>query len=759
MNERSSTPQFEESVHQSFGVPEIRSEFVDHVYGELMHQADVKSRKSRRFLGLQPAWTVALAILTLIIIGTLVIGPQRVYAEVVKLLGYIPGVGIVDQSTPIRVLAEPVSVTRDGITITVTSATLTGDRTQIVYRIFGVPASAYPDREDISGCMPSEYLRLADGTQLAQINNSYGTVPASVNEAVFVIPCIGNTLPGKVPENWELPLRFVPAPPDLTVMPVIESLPSQIPSVAANSPTPEINPLAITKVLDIGDKFILMGEFSYNPARDASLPAGSWWAIKQVSITGADGQEVPQSYSNDLEIPTPTRPDVETWLYQLQKNFLPPVTITYAGEIISPVGPKEQAEFEFDAGPNPQDGGKWMVNQDFRLGGYDIRLVSIESGSEGYSFNFKADPGASANAISVDIIGYSPNCGGGGGGDQFPVEFSVSVCYASITGSPELPHGNLKAILNFQALTRQNKSFHAQWSPDTAQTGPFATSTPQQGVCLDAASLAHLNPAPANLAGGTALMYELLDGTDKWGLVLYNLDGSGKQVLASDASWGSLSPDGNQMAYPASDGMHIIDLATKAVQVLTSANGFNPEWSPDGKQIAYVGLGDNIIDSLFVVNTDGTHMRQVSNWSYEAVIGWAPDSTQLYFVAPFTGGAAWKVYAFDLASSTAQERFTIENGTPKFLNAKLSPDGNWIAYRGRDNSSLYLVHPDGSDMHLVVDNIGAVGVEWSHLGWLGVSLRKANSDESMVVLIKPDGCEAYLLPTALHGDLEGLFIP
>ena len=33
-------------------------------------------------------------------------------------LGYIPGIGIVDQSTPIRTLAEPVSLTRDGITIT-----------------------------------------------------------------------------------------------------------------------------------------------------------------------------------------------------------------------------------------------------------------------------------------------------------------------------------------------------------------------------------------------------------------------------------------------------------------------------------------------------------------------------------------------------------------------------------------------------------------------------------------------------------------
>jgi Tol biopolymer transport system component len=126
---------------------------------------------------------------------------------------------------------------------------------------------------------------------------------------------------------------------------------------------------------------------------------------------------------------------------------------------------------------------------------------------------------------------------------------------------------------------------------------------------------------------------------------------------------------------------------------------------------------------------------------------------------PFTGGAAWKVFSYDLAGNEARELFTIENGTPKFLNPKLSPDGNWIAYRGRDNSSLYLVHTDGSGMHLVLDNVAAVGIEWSGSGWLGVSLGKANSDESTIVLIKPDTCEAYLLPAALHGELEGLFIP
>jgi hypothetical protein len=756
MNEWTSTPRFEESVRQSFGVPAIRPEFVAKVHGELIRRAARTPRKIRFFPALQPAGIVALAVLSLMLLVTLVIGPQRVYAAILQLLGYIPGVGIVDPSHPIRTLAEPVTVTRDGISITVTSAVLTGEGTHIDYRIFGVPSSAYPDREDIHGCFSSNYLLLPDGTRLDQVDRDFPPIPAGVNEAVLVIPCIGETLPGTVPENWELPLRFVPAPPDLTVIPVIESLPSQTALAMADTPTAEVNPLRILKVLDIGDKFVLMGEFSYNAALDPSQPAGSWWAVQRISIVGADGRDVPQAFSNDLDLPTPTRPGSETWLYQIYKNFIPPVTITYAGKIISPVGVKEQAEFEFDAGVNPEVGMAWTVNRDFKLGGYNIRLVSIESSSRGYDFHFKGDPGASANAISVDIDGYSPNCGGGGGGELFPEEFDRTVCYTELPGGPEFPHGKIKIVISFQALERRDKSFQVQWSPDT----PFATTTPQSGVCLAADALSGLDPAPAYLAGGTALIYERLDDANHWGLVLYGLDGIRKQVVTSAGNWGALSPDGGRVAYSALDnGIHIFELESQADTLLPGAAGYNLHWSADGTRIAFVGQGNNGESSVFVVNTDGTELRRISDLAYGSLIGFSPDGAQVYFTVPFTGGAAWKVFSFDLAGGAARELFTIENGTPKFLNPQLSLDGNWIAYRGRDNSSLYLTRTDGSGMRLVADNAGVVGIQWTRSGWLGLSVRKADSDESIIVILKPDTCEAYQLPATLHGDLEGIFIP
>ena len=759
MNDKTSPSPFEEDIRASFFVPPIRPEFVERVQTDLAHRASGKSRKPRIFGGLRPAWAFTMAIGSLMLISTLMIGPQRVYAAVMHLFGYIPGVGIVDQNNPIRVLAEPVSVIRDGISITITSATLTGDLTHIEYLIFGVPGSAYPASEALMGCFQQPYLLLPDGTRLTQ-EKDFPPVPSNVNKAVFVLPCIMDTLPGTVPENWELSLSFVPAPPDLTFLPVFEILPSQTPSTQVITPATDINPLTIRQVLDIGDKFIVMGEFNYAADRDVLIPEGAWWSLEQVSIVGADNRAVPQSYSNHFELPTPTLPDSETWLYQLDKDFVPPVTITWSGEIINPEGLNEQAEFEFDAGLNPQDGKAWTINKDFKLGGFNIRLISIAAGPEGYSFHFKADPGTSANVVNVDIVGYSPNCGGGGGGNDTSEEFDRNVCYAGITGSPDFPNGILKIVIDFQALTRQNKSFQVVWSPDITQTGQFATSTPEPGVCLTLDTLAQIKPVPDGLAIGKALIYEAIDGTDQWGLVLYNLDGSGKQVVVPNGNWGSLSPDGSKVVYSAQDnGIHLVDLTSQIDTTLPNAAGFNLQWSPDGKQLAYVGMGNGTINSVFVINTDGTQMRQVSTWSYETVIGWSADSSQIYYTAPFTGGAAWKIFSFDLTSGTNQEQFTIENGTPKFLNAKLSPDGNWISYRGRDNSSLYLVHPDGSDMRLVLDNVGTVGIEWSHSGWLGVNLQDTNSAESKLILLKPSRCETYLVPVTLHGTLEGIFIP
>jgi hypothetical protein len=768
MNEWNSTPQFEEEVRQSFGVPEIRSEFVDQVYVDLMRRANTRARKSRSFLGLRPAWKVALAILSLMIIGAFVMGPQRVYAAVLQLIGYIPGVGIVDQSVPIRVLAEPVSVTRDGISITVTSAVLTGDRTHIEYRIFGVPGSAYPTREDVVGCTQSEYLRLPDRTRLGHAaggfqpvpaNIDFQPVPANVNEAVLVIPCIFNTLPGTVPENWELPLRFVPAPPNMTVMPVIELSPSpqarsteaEAMSVSKNSSTataPLESAVTVQRVIETADGYILVGlTRPQNKTGESSEPAGNF------EIRDASGKIVNHTYPEDVSLDVADAGlDGIPWAAQLKAaGLVYPLTISFPMVTVYQPDPSATAEFEFDAGPNPQMGQEYASNQEIQLLGHTLKVVSLTVDSRnGYNFIFQVDPDVSS--ANVQIEGYTP--GGWGGGGKWDGKFNRSLSYAKI------PTGKLKVIVSGLTLIGEPVTWQGQWSPAAPRTDLAANPTRQPGLCLTQDTIEQLSPVPATFSRGKALLYEKIDGTENWGLVLYNLDGSGKQVLVPNGNWGALSPNGRQVAYSGTDNaIHIVQVDTQNEQVLLKASGFNIHWSPNGKQLGYIALGNGVVDSVSIASVDGSQARQISDLSYESIIGWSPNGARLYFAAPYTGGAAWKVYAYETSSGTLQEQFTIENGTAKFLNPRLSMDGQWIAYRGRDNSSVYLVHTDGSDMHLLVENAGVVGMAWSLSGWLGISLQKPDSTESQVVLLKPDSCEAYLLPDTLRGELQGLFLP
>ena len=81
------------------------------------------------------------ALMILFVVLALALLSGAAYA-IGRSLGYIPGVGIIEQGAPIRVLAEPVSQTREGITLTVDQAYLTPERTILSYTVSGIPLEA-----------------------------------------------------------------------------------------------------------------------------------------------------------------------------------------------------------------------------------------------------------------------------------------------------------------------------------------------------------------------------------------------------------------------------------------------------------------------------------------------------------------------------------------------------------------------------------------------------------------------------------------
>jgi len=80
---------------------------------------------------------LAAILVTLLILLTL----SGVAYAVGTTLGYIPGVGLVENTGNLRMLAKPVSVTRDGVTLTMTSVFVYADHVELIYDVKGIDPS------------------------------------------------------------------------------------------------------------------------------------------------------------------------------------------------------------------------------------------------------------------------------------------------------------------------------------------------------------------------------------------------------------------------------------------------------------------------------------------------------------------------------------------------------------------------------------------------------------------------------------------
>ena len=104
-----------------------------------------------------------------------------------------------------------------------------------------------------------------------------------------------------------------------------------------------------------------------------------------------------------------------------------------------------------------------------------------------------------------------------------------------------------------------------------------------------------------------------------------------------DVAW---SPDGHQLAFAAkiidqagnsqARDVYIMNVDGTGLQQLTQhrAEDDAPAWSPDGKKIAFVSYRNVLEGGIFIMNTDGSNIVELTN-SGEDYPSWSPDGTQL----------------------------------------------------------------------------------------------------------------------------------
>lgn len=734
MNNWKPAPNLEEKIRQSYQTPAIDRVFRQQLYQDLMEKANQKHKQNPARWRLKPAWAVLLVFFTIILLTALIFGPQKVYASVMRLFGYVPGVGIVEQQD-MRILAEPASLTRDGVTVTVSRAVLTDAETKIIFGISGVPLSAYPRDEKVTGCSEHEYLRLPDG----KTQGIDAPIPSGVAEATFILPCIFNTLPGKAPVAWEIPLRFIPAPEDYKILPVVEVTPLPtltLPAIQA-TPTPSTTgvSLSIDKMIETADGYILIG---YN---HTDLPERYWLQISGAAVIhDALGRKVSYSHPMDIQLPGDSGPlqGGGSWAIQFKgKDVNFPITIQFSGYVQYPLDPQASVTTIIDTGEHPQPGQVWNYNHDMQLAGHTIRLVSVTAQSDGYSFQI--EPGEGLDSVNVQIEGHQAIAGGGG------------KSFTSRTFET-LPTGRLTLIFNDPIAVGPLMTWKATWAPEGSHE---IVNAPNPGLCFDSQTIQNIPYIPDGL-DGTVILTQL---NPQRQIISALMNGTQQKVLATDVARSALSFDNTLLAYIGDNGITVLNLDNSETSTIPGTFGHDIRWSPDNHHLAVVNAGDQF--GIFIIDKQTGAMNQLSNLGYEAIAGWSPDGSELFYAIPGSDNNGFQLRVVNMIGGQTREVFTLENSSRKAPMPALSPDGQWIAYRGADNSSLYIKGMDGSPAKLVLDNPAQAinGLVWEREGHLlGISLITEQARDGAVFLMAPDSCETYRLPD-LTGSLDGIIIP
>jgi Tol biopolymer transport system component len=123
-----------------------------------------------------------------------------------------------------------------------------------------------------------------------------------------------------------------------------------------------------------------------------------------------------------------------------------------------------------------------------------------------------------------------------------------------------------------------------------------------------------------------------------------NPDGSDFHLITSgpnNNAFPSFSPDGKQIVYrtagPDGEGLRIMNLQDHSAKVLTKLYDNFPAWSPGGDTIAFVRKTNGNFE-IFTIRPDGTDLRQLTNTpGNEAHVAWSPDGKRMVFASTRMG--------------------------------------------------------------------------------------------------------------------------
>jgi Tol biopolymer transport system component len=180
----------------------------------------------------------------------------------------------------------------------------------------------------------------------------------------------------------------------------------------------------------------------------------------------------------------------------------------------------------------------------------------------------------------------------------------------------------------------------------------------------------------------------------------FNPDGSGTLFL--------VKPDGNGKRQLSPPNLSVIDLSF--------FDQVGADWSPSGSRVTFaariVSKGREFSTALFVVNSDGTKLRQITP-SFPGALSaqWAPNGRLIAFTSTRGIPEVWVVHP----DGTGLRSVTSPLGGNISLAPTWSPDSTKLIFNVRNNigqTSVWTANVNGSGLSKLTDTAGLTAYSW-----------------------------------------------